>query len=280
MSGVSTECTGISGQRVERGIPGSDHVGLRTNERADEQSERGAENGTRRAAGTNWHLEPRHLLCPGPGARRLRCSPDQEGSNACASPANRSGVQRLRCARRRVKRRSGKVCDTSHGGTTYVTAPRPSSRRCRAWRCRPCRRRGWSTPCRPGPSPAGRSASSRPAASSSRRRSRRSRGPCRLRAECGSSAASSATLSPLSPALVPPLLTRYWNERPCPRRDTSCRDASSAATDSRTIRPTLLHTLPFVMLVDARRQRRRRRSAGDTRTGTRRPCPRCPRPSR
>ena len=56
-------------------------------------------------------------------------------------------------------------------------------------------------------------------------------------------------LSPLSPALVPPLFTRYWNDAPLPAPRYIVPWREFAATDSRTIRPTLLHMWPLLRLV-------------------------------
>src|SRR5689334_18444057 len=57
------------------------------------------------------------------------------------------------------------------------------------------------------------------------------------------------TRSPLSPALVPPLFARYWNDAPLPAPRNIVPWREFAAVDSRTIRPTLLHMLPFDRLV-------------------------------
>src|SRR4030095_10466419 len=49
-------------------------------------------------------------------------------------------------------------------------------------------------------------------------------------------------VSPLSPALVPPLFVRYWNAAPLPAPRNIVPWREPDATDSRTIRPTVLQT--------------------------------------
>src|SRR5687768_4039498 len=58
-----------------------------------------------------------------------------------------------------------------------------------------------------------------------------------------------STVSPLSPALEPPLLMRYWNDAPLPAPRNIVPWRELAASDSRTIKPTLLHTWALVRFV-------------------------------